>query len=175
MSSYNWYSIRFETNGWEENKEIITKVIKPTIENLEQNGKICSFFFLEYFGGEEQKVTFVIYGDKEAVFLKLKEFKDIKEEDIKDYNPSSEKYRFGEDYMLGIKLFELASRLAFSSIDNKNPVDKSGGQDVPIILSLRHAFLQNLGYTTQEELNLSQHFDPCLIHFFSLCKNTKIK
>ena len=170
-----WYTIKFQTNGWDENKDIICNTIKPTVEELEKSNDITNFFFLEYYGNGEQKVTFVFYGDKERVLEKLNQFREVKEEMVDNYKPESEAYRFGKDYMLGVKLFELASRLAFCSIDNKNPIDKSSGQEIPIILILRHVFLQNLGYSTQEELTLSQHFDPCLLHFHQLCRNTKIK
>jgi hypothetical protein len=170
-----WHSIKFLTNGWKENKEIITDIIKPTVEELEKSGDITSFFFLEYYGSDEQKVTFVFHGDKDKVLGQLRKFRTVDDKSINDYDPKSENYRFGEDYMLGIKLFELGSRLALCSIDNKNPIDKSSGQEIPIIIALRHVFLQNLGYTTQEEKVLSQHFDPCLLHFSQLCKNTKIK
>lgn len=145
------------------------------MEKLEKSGDIINFFFLEYYGDGEQKVTFVFHGDKDKVVNKLKEFGTINDNQINEYDPKSENYRFGEDYMLGIKLLELGSRLALCSIDDKNPVDKSSGQEIPIIIALRHVFLQNLGYTTREEMALSQHFDPCLIHFSQLCKNTKLK
>lgn len=170
-----WYTIKFKTSGWKENKDIICNTIKPTVEELEKSGDITNFFFLEYYGSGEHKVTFVFHGDKGKVLNKLRESRTIDDNSINDYNPESENYRFGEDYMLGIKLFELGSRLALCSVDNKNPIDKSGSQEIPIIIALRHVFLQNLGYTTQEELTLSQHFDPCLLHFSQLCRNTKIK
>lgn len=170
-----WYSIKFQTDGWEKNKDIICKVIKPTVEKLEKSGDMTNFFFLEYYGGDEQKVTFVFHGNKDKVLSQLKETITIDDDSVERYDPKSESYRFGDDYMLGIKLFELGSRLALCSVDNKSPIDKSGGQEIPIIIALRHAFLQNLGYTTQEEMNFAQHFDPCLLHFYELCKNTKLK
>jgi len=116
-----WFRIIFNTKNWDDNKEIICKVIKPLIEKFDKTGDIVNFFFLQYpypDGQDPPRVKFWFYGKKRKVINEIKKYqKNIK---IEKFDPASQDYRFQDDYPLGIKLFELGSRLALCSIDNKN-------------------------------------------------------
>ena len=149
-----WFKITINTNGWNENKTVICGTIKPTVEKLEKKGDILNFFFFEYYGGDNtDKVTLTFYGDENKVMDELRKY-GIKP-NIKRWDPASQYSRFGDYYQLGIKIFEIGSRLALYRIDNKYPIDKIGQPD-PILMTLTHVYLQNLGYSPQEEAAYSQ-------------------
>lgn len=170
-----WFRIIFKSGGWDENKDIICKIIKPVVEKLEKTGDIVNFFFLQYPIPADQgppMVKFWFYGNESNVTNEIKNYRQIDDKDIEKFDPASQK-RFLEDYNLGIKIFEIGSRLALCRIDDKNPIDKS--IPGPIILTMSHAFLQNLGYIGEEENSKSWFILPCLFHFSEQVKQIKIK
>jgi hypothetical protein len=169
-----WYQLFIPTEGWDETRITIGKAIKPVVEALEPTKDIISFFFLRYYGDEHgPRIQFWFYGNKDRVFNEFNKYIELSAEHITKFDPASLSERFGEDYFLGIKLFELGSRLALCKIDDKNPTDAKGYG--PITYTLVHAFLQNLGYDAVEEdemFNLTNH--P-LESFHNLYITTHIK
>lgn len=162
-----WFKISFPSKDIFDNKKIILQIIKPLIENLEDSGHIVNFFFLQYGGGNEPyRVTFTFYGRKKRV-IKFLRNKGINF-NIQNWDAYGQRYRFEKDYMLGIKMFEIGSRLALCRIDNRLPIDKKmEGANPPIFKTMRHAFLQNLGYGLNEENTMSQTINPDLLKFYN--------
>lgn len=131
-----WSKITIHTKGWDENKDIICNTIKPLVEKLEKTGDIVNFFFLEYYGDNKPaRVTLTFYGDDKTVLNEIKTCGNKTE--IEKWDPAKQNYRFEDDYPLGIKIFELGSRLALCSIDDKLPIDKSCGPRLRLCPKIR--------------------------------------
>jgi len=162
-----WYRITYNTNGWADNKDVILNGIKSVVDSLDKTSSLVNFFFFNY----DNEIKFTFYGNKSKVMDKFNSCLQGRTYHIDKWRPKKTKWRFEEDYPLGVKLFEIGSRLALCSIDNKLPKDISSHQDQPITYVLRHVYLQNLGYNKFEEGSMSPFIDLPLLglyHFLGI-------
>lgn len=164
-----WYRITYNTNGnWAVHKNIIVNGIKPVVDSLEKTSNLVNFFFFQHIQPNDMCVKFIFYGDKEKVEnefnLRLGRRPDL----VERFRPKQTDWRFEEDYPLGVKLMEIASRLALCSIGNIHPIDKSSGSKLPITTVMRHFYLQNLGYGTAEEGKMAPFVDLSLYGLYNL-------
>lgn len=168
-----WFRIKLRTTDMSDNARLIREVLASLIEGLERTGAIVKFFLLNE--GDPPHVMLVFEGNESKVLdglrsagLHLK----ITADSPEPYDPASERYRFGDDYMLGITLFELGSRLALCRWTGKRPQDMLHTKPMPIIFAMRHAFCNNLG---QRDEKLMGVLDPPLASIYRIVTGIRIE
>ena len=169
------YRIIYNTNGsWGQHKDIIENGIKPVVDSLEKTSYLVNFFFFQHIQPNDMCVKFTFYGDKERVENEFNTHLGRPPDQVEIFRPKQTNWRFEGDYPLGVKLMEIASRLALCSIDNRNPVETLSGSRLPITTVIRHIYLQNLGYSAPEEAKMAPFVDLPLYGLNNLL-NIKIK
>jgi len=162
-----WYRFIYDTNGsWRQHKDIIVNGIKPVVDSLEKTSYLVNFFFFQHVQHNDMCVKFTFYGDKGKVENEFNAHLGRRPDHVETFKPKQTEWRFEKDYSLGIKLMEIASRLALCSIGNKRPIDKSSGFRDPITVVMRHFYLQNLGYNSIEESIMSLYVDIPLVSLY---------
>lgn len=166
-----WVKLKFITDGAKGNRNVLLNIIKPLVEEFEPKGFIVNFFFLQYWNNkpinwDDQRVTFVFYGDKNAVLEWLKKNQIILEDKcIEGYNGEVE--RFKNNDFLGRKIFEVGSRFALLKFANDEFLEyhkKSDGSEYSQegLFVMLHAFLQNLNYGDIFETRIINPLSSCI-------------
>lgn len=129
-----WYRMRIGplSRRPKEWRDVILRVLLPVIKALESNGDLIRFFFLTEAAPEEKTphIMFVFFGNVDSMLHELHNLKcQIMPDDetgleYQVYDPASESYRFLEDFMLGIALWELGCRFALAAWEGKRPTDQ---------------------------------------------------
>lgn len=164
-----WYRIIYNTTGnWAEHRNIIVNGIKPVVDSLEKTSYLVNFFFFNHIQPNDMCVKFTFYGDKERVENEFNTHLGRRPNNVESFRPKQTDWRFEEEFPLGVKLMETASRLALCSIGNKTPIDKSSGIKSPITTVMRHFYLQNLGYNSIEEEKMAPFVDLSLYGLYNL-------
>lgn len=160
--------------------DVLKSRFKPFLESLSQQGYVKSFYFAQYI--QHKKIVFTISGNQQKIieYLQTEILNKVQhqkyltsddgekhetkiEESFDSDNDDGEIKKYGnkERWLCGRIMRELASKTALDFIDK---IGKSNDLDV-VSQDLVHWLLQNIGYFTNEEINI------CLKSICSRIKN----
>ncbi len=157
---------------WEQAIRSLAEVVGK----LEGSADLVRYYFFNH-GAPAPEIMMNLCGDPQKLLAELESAglrRWIMPNMPEDFKPTDEMYRFGDDYMIGIALCELGSRLAIANRQRRPLLETNKGVTQSIFLVMRHAFSSGM-------LSMDQRFmallDPPLeyLHeFFTAPYGTRL-
>ncbi len=127
--------------------------LAQVIERLERAHDLVRYYFFNH-GKPAPEIMMNFFGDPEKLLEELRTAgwrHRIMPNMPEKFDPTDERYRFDDDYMIGIALCELGSRLAIANRLGRPLLEINEGITQSILYALRHAFSSGM-------LSLDQRF-----------------
>lgn len=156
-----WFRVKLGPFESDEEWERAIRSLAGVIQRLEQRNDLVRYYFLNH-GAPAREIMMNFYGDPEKLIHEVEEEgwgHRILPNMPENFAPKDEAYRFNDDYMIGISLFELGSRLAIASRLARPLQETNEGITQSIFYALRHAFAN--GLLSSDEQFMAQ-LDPPL-------------
>jgi hypothetical protein len=158
-----WARVKLGPFKTDDEWEKAIRALAEVIDRLERSHDIIRYYFLNHGApAAASDIMMNFYGDPWKLLAELRAAgwgEWIMPNMPESFDPTEEKYRFDDDYLVGIALFELGSRLAIANRLDRPLMETNEGVTQSIFYAFRHSFSSGM-------LSLDQRFmedlDPAL-------------